>query len=248
MFFYELHEGDDEVYSDVLVVSESEWEPQEFFELVQRIRHEVQDHYEHDTLIEAIASVLERDYGFIFVSDDTARRRRQRVKQEADNFLAELEADDDDDDDDDDDETRTASLAATSTRSTPSSTRRRPPELSRRAAGRAAGSAAEQDLDHVAVADPVGLALRAQPAGLPRLGHRAQRSRSSYDTVSARMKPRARSVWMAPAASTARRAVGDRPGADLVGPGGQERDQPEQPVRQRDDPVQAGLGDARARP
>ena len=32
MFFYELHEGDDEVYSDVLVVSESEWEPQEFFE------------------------------------------------------------------------------------------------------------------------------------------------------------------------------------------------------------------------
>ena len=35
MFFYELHEGDNEVYSDVLVVSESEWEPDEFFELVQ---------------------------------------------------------------------------------------------------------------------------------------------------------------------------------------------------------------------
>ena len=45
MFFYELHEGDDEVYSDVLVVSESEWEPQEFFDLVQRIRHDVQDGY-----------------------------------------------------------------------------------------------------------------------------------------------------------------------------------------------------------
>ena len=38
MFFYELHEGEDEVYSDVLVVSESEWEPEEFFELVQSIR------------------------------------------------------------------------------------------------------------------------------------------------------------------------------------------------------------------
>jgi len=25
VFFYELHEGDNEVYSDVLVVSESEW-------------------------------------------------------------------------------------------------------------------------------------------------------------------------------------------------------------------------------
>ena len=55
MFFYELHEGDDEVYSDVLVVSESEWEPEEFFELVQRIRREIQDDYRHDTLIEAIA-------------------------------------------------------------------------------------------------------------------------------------------------------------------------------------------------
>ena len=46
MFFYELHEGDDEVYSDAIVVSESEWEPQEFFELVQRIRHDVKDNYE----------------------------------------------------------------------------------------------------------------------------------------------------------------------------------------------------------
>ncbi len=69
MFFYELHEGDDEVYSDVLVVSESEWEPQEFFDLVQRIRHDVQDGFEQDTLIEAIAFVLEREHGFTFVSD-----------------------------------------------------------------------------------------------------------------------------------------------------------------------------------
>ena len=43
VFFYELHEGDDEVYSDVLVVSESEWEPDEFFELVQTIRRRIQD-------------------------------------------------------------------------------------------------------------------------------------------------------------------------------------------------------------
>ena len=104
MFFYELHEGDDEVYSDVLVVSESEWEPQEFFDLVQRVRHEVQDAFEHDTLGEAIASVLERDYGFIFVSDDRLIAAVNVSKQEADNFLAELETDDEDDDDDDDDD------------------------------------------------------------------------------------------------------------------------------------------------
>ena len=104
MFFYELHEGDDEVYSDVLVVSESEWEPQEFFDLVQRVRHEVQDSYEHDTLIEAIASVLERDYGFIFVSDDSLVAAVNVSKLEADNFLAELDTDDDDEDDDDEDD------------------------------------------------------------------------------------------------------------------------------------------------
>ena len=107
MFFYELHEGDDEVYSDVLVVSESEWEPQEFFDLVQRIRHDVQDAYEHDTLIEAIAMVLERDYGVIYVSDDRLAAAVNVSAVEGDNFLAELETDDDDEDDDDDDDDET---------------------------------------------------------------------------------------------------------------------------------------------
>ena len=104
MFFYELHEGDDEVYSDVLVVSESEWEPQEFFELVQRILHDVQHSYEQDTLVEAIAMVLERDYGFVYVSDDRLAAAVNVSTQEGDNFLAELEADLDDEDDDDDDD------------------------------------------------------------------------------------------------------------------------------------------------
>jgi hypothetical protein len=100
VFFYELHEGDDEVYSDALVASESEWEPQEFFELVQRVRHEVQGAYEQDTLIEAIAAVLERDYEFIFVSDDRLTAAVNVSTQEADNVLAELATDEEDEDDD----------------------------------------------------------------------------------------------------------------------------------------------------
>ena len=104
MFFYELHEGDDEVFSDLLVVSESEWEPQEFLDLVQRIRHDVQDAYEQDTLIEAIAIVLERDYGFIYVSDDRLAAAVNVSRQEGDNFLADLETDEDDEDEDDEDE------------------------------------------------------------------------------------------------------------------------------------------------
>jgi hypothetical protein len=102
VFFYELHEGDDAVYSAVLVASESEWEPQEFFDLVQRIRHDVQHSYEQDTLIEAIASVLERDYDFVHVSDDRLAAAVNVSTQEGDNFLADLESDIDDDDDDED--------------------------------------------------------------------------------------------------------------------------------------------------
>jgi hypothetical protein len=104
VFFYELHEGDNEVYSDVLVVSESEWEPQEFFELVQRLRRDVVGGYEQDTLIEAIATVLERDYGFIFVSDDRLVAAVNVSRDEADNFLADLDDLDEDEEDEEDDE------------------------------------------------------------------------------------------------------------------------------------------------
>ena len=104
MFFYELHEGDDEVYSDVILYSDSEWEPDEFFDLVQSVRRRVQDAYPQDTLIEAIATVLEREHGFLFVSDDRLSASVNVSTQEDDNFLAELESDLDDEEDDDDDD------------------------------------------------------------------------------------------------------------------------------------------------
>jgi len=107
VFFYELHEGDNEVFSDVLVVSESEWEPDEFFELVQTIRRRIQDGYIHDTLSEAIAVELERDHGFIHISDDRLVASVNVSTDDEQNFLAELEVDiadaEEDEDDDDDD-------------------------------------------------------------------------------------------------------------------------------------------------
>lgn len=105
MFFYELHEGENEVFSDVLVVSESEWEPDEFFELVQTIRRRIQDGYIHDTLSEAIAVELERDHGFIHISDDRLVASVNVSTDDAENFLAELEVDiaDAEEDEDDDD-------------------------------------------------------------------------------------------------------------------------------------------------
>jgi hypothetical protein len=92
MYFYELHEGDDEIYSDLLLVHDEQIPPQEFFELVQSIRHRIQDSYEDDTLIEAIAVELERDHGFTFVSDDRLTASVNVSTTEDDNFLSDLES------------------------------------------------------------------------------------------------------------------------------------------------------------
>ena len=99
MYFYELHEGDDDVFSDLLLVRDEEMEPEDFFELVQAIRHKLLDTFEQDTLIEAIALVLERDYEFIYVNDDRLAAAVNVSTQDDDNFLADLDGDDDDDDD-----------------------------------------------------------------------------------------------------------------------------------------------------
>jgi hypothetical protein len=70
LYFYELHEGDDDVFSDLLLVHDDQMEPEDFFELVEVVRQQVQDTFEDDTLIEAIARELEREHGFTFISDD----------------------------------------------------------------------------------------------------------------------------------------------------------------------------------
>jgi hypothetical protein len=70
LYFYELHEGDEEIFSDLLLVHEELFEPEDFFELVQAIREHVQGNFETDTMIEAIAAELEREHGFTFVDDN----------------------------------------------------------------------------------------------------------------------------------------------------------------------------------
>jgi hypothetical protein len=97
MYYYELHEGDDEVYSDVLLVHDEEFAPQEFFDLVRSIRLRIQDSYDDDTLIEALAVELERDHGFTFVSDSRLTASVNVSKTEDDNFLSDLEAELDED-------------------------------------------------------------------------------------------------------------------------------------------------------
>ena len=95
MHFYELHEGDDDVFADLLLAREEEMEPEEFFDLVQSIRRRILDSYEAPTLVEGIADELERDYGFIAVTDDRLTAAVNVSKEEDENFLADLDAPED---------------------------------------------------------------------------------------------------------------------------------------------------------
>jgi hypothetical protein len=94
MHFYELHEGDDDVFADLLLAREDEIEPEEFFELVQSIRRRVLDGFEQNTLVEAIAEELERDHDFIAITEDRLTAAVNVSRDEEENFLADLEAPD----------------------------------------------------------------------------------------------------------------------------------------------------------
>ena len=102
MHFYELHEGDNDVFSDVLLAHEEEYEPDEFFELVQSIRRRIQDTFSHDTLVESIAQELEREHGFVFVSDDRLTAAVNVSRDDEENFLVPTSRDDEDADEPDD--------------------------------------------------------------------------------------------------------------------------------------------------
>jgi hypothetical protein len=94
VYFYELHEGDNDLFHDLLLAHDSEIDPEDFFEIVQDIRRRVQDDFEQDTLIEAIADELERDHGFEVLRDDRLTAAVNVSQIEVDNFLGELGDDD----------------------------------------------------------------------------------------------------------------------------------------------------------
>jgi hypothetical protein len=99
VFFYELREGDDDIFADLLLVREEEMDADEFFELVQSIRKQIQDNYRSNTLIEAIAAELEREYEFIPITDERLSASVNVSKFDEDNYLAEIDPEDDDEPD-----------------------------------------------------------------------------------------------------------------------------------------------------
>ena len=67
MYFYELSEADDEIFANILLAHDSEYDEDEFLEFVLEAREAVVNDFEQDSLIEAVAAELERRHGFVHV-------------------------------------------------------------------------------------------------------------------------------------------------------------------------------------
>ena len=93
MHFYEIHEGDEEIGSAVLLAHEDKMDPFEFFELVKQARALVLDAYEEGSLAEAIANELERSGGFTHVTDELLVASVNVADTEEDTYLLTEEGD-----------------------------------------------------------------------------------------------------------------------------------------------------------
>ncbi len=67
MYFYELSEADDEIFTNILLAHDSEYDEQEFLEMVLEAREAVMKTFEEESLIEGVATELGRRHGFVHV-------------------------------------------------------------------------------------------------------------------------------------------------------------------------------------
>ena len=98
MYFYELHESEGDLFTDVLLVHDAEYDEESFLEIVLEARAAVVDSFEQDTLVDAVATELERRHGFTFVHDARLTASVDVSKDEGVTSLAELTDGDDDED------------------------------------------------------------------------------------------------------------------------------------------------------
>jgi hypothetical protein len=87
MYFYEIHDGEDELGTAVLLAHEQAFSPADFFALVKKARALLAEGYEEDTLSEAIANELERSSGFLHVTDDRLLASVNVGETDQDTFL-----------------------------------------------------------------------------------------------------------------------------------------------------------------
>jgi len=87
MYFYEIHEGDEDVGTAVLVAHADRFSPEEFFRMVKRAKELVQDSFEESSLAEAIANELERSSAFVHVTDERLLASVNVGETDADTYL-----------------------------------------------------------------------------------------------------------------------------------------------------------------
>lgn len=102
MYYYELHESDDDLFTDALLAHEQEFSEGEFFELVMEARGRVMETFDEDTLVQAIAHELERASGFVYIDDGRLVAAVNVSRIDDDNVIAAVQTDDDDEDENDD--------------------------------------------------------------------------------------------------------------------------------------------------
>jgi hypothetical protein len=91
LFFYELHESDTDLFADILLAHETEFDEAEFLELVLEARARVMDSFREDSLIEAIAADLSDRAGFLVI-DDTQLRVAVNVSSDEDGtFVSDID-------------------------------------------------------------------------------------------------------------------------------------------------------------
>jgi hypothetical protein len=91
LYFYELHESDTELFADILLAHEVEYDEAEFLELVLESRARVIDRFVEDSLIEAIASDLAERAGFLVIDDSQLRVAVNVSAMEDGTFVSEID-------------------------------------------------------------------------------------------------------------------------------------------------------------
>ena len=87
MYFYEIHEPDDDLGTAVLLSHEDRFSPEEFFRMVKKARDLVKDSFEEASLPEAIANELERSSHFVHVTDERLLASVNVGETDADTYL-----------------------------------------------------------------------------------------------------------------------------------------------------------------
>ena len=90
LFFYELHESDTDLYADVLLAHETEYDEAEFLELVLEARTRVIESFREDSLVEAVAADLAERAGFLVIDDSQLRVAVNVSAEEDGTFVADV--------------------------------------------------------------------------------------------------------------------------------------------------------------